>query len=175
VNFTGRMESYTVGGQVLISPATQKRLEDLVEVRDIIQVQMKGVPEPVQLYDIRAMHGPFQVSLPEINSTLSPLTQPLPVRVYRIKNKMVTGAVDPARISHLSLTEAQVEFKGDLQAWDDVRMHLLDESGQERPGKIFAKVLSLTSQPGQLDQARVRFTSVSPETYAFLRRIMEST
>ena len=173
VNFTGRMESYTVGGQVLISPATLKRLADLVEVRDILQVQMKGVPEPVQLYDIRAMHGPFQVSLPEIKTRLSPLSQPLPVHLYRIKDKMVTGAVEPARISHLSLTEAQVEFQGELQEWDDVRLHLLDESGQERPGKIFAKVLSLTPQPEQLEQARVRFTSVSPETYAFLRRTME--
>ena len=169
VNFTGRMESYTVGGQVPISPSTHKRLEDLVEVRDTIQVQMKGVPEPVQLYDIRAMHGPFQVTLPEINTALLPLTQPLPVRLYRINNKMVTGTVDPARISHLSLTGAQVEFSGELKEWDDVRLHLLDETGQEIPGKIFAKVMLLTRQPDHAKSAKVRFTSVSPETYAFLR------
>jgi class 3 adenylate cyclase len=175
VNFTGRMESYTVGGQVLISPSTHQRLEDLVEVRDTIQVEMKGVPEPVNLYDIRAMHGPFEVTLPEINTALHRLSQPLPVRLYRIKNKMVTGTVEPARISQLSLTEAQVDFQGDLQAWDDVRLHLLDETGQEIPGKIFAKVLSLTPHPGHLHQARVRFTSVSPETYAFLRQTIELT
>ena len=75
-----------------------------------------------------------------------------------------------AWISHLSLTEALVEFRGELQEWDDVRLHLLDETGQEIPGKIFAKVVSLTRHPDHSNQATVRFTSVSPETYTFLRQ-----
>jgi len=131
---------------------------------------MKGVPEPVQHYDIRAMHGPFQVRLPESKTRLSPLSQPLPVHLYRIKNKMVTSAVGKARISQLSLMEAQVEFQGELNEWDDVRLHLLDETGEEKPGKIFGKVLLRTGPSEQPDQARVRFTSVSPETYACLRQ-----
>jgi class 3 adenylate cyclase/HAMP domain-containing protein len=171
VNFTGRMEAYTVGGQVLISPSTYNRVQDLLEIRDTLRVSMKGVPEPVTLYDIRGLHGPFQVILPEMTtSSLTPLTQPLPIHLYCIKNKIVTGAPDPSRICQLSLTEALVEFNGELKEWDDVRLHLLDQTGQEIPGKIFAKVLSLTRQPDQSGRAQVRFTSVSPETYTFLRQ-----
>ncbi len=94
VNFTGRMESYSVGGQVLISPSTYDRLSHLVEVRDILQVGMKGVPDPVKLYDIRGIHGPWQITLPEVETELKSLTQPLSVRLYRIKNKIVTGTLD---------------------------------------------------------------------------------
>ena len=77
-----------------------------------------------------------------------------------------------AWISHLSRTEALVEFQGELQEWDDVRLHLLDETGQEIPGKIFGKVLSLTRLDDHRNQARVRFTSVSPEIYTFLRTVI---
>jgi class 3 adenylate cyclase len=175
VNFTGRMESFTVGGQVLISPSTYQRLQAVVQVQDSFQVGMKGVPEPVTLYDIQGMQGPWQITLPEIKTALHRLEQPLAVRLYRIKNKIVTGTLEAARISHLSLTEALAEFQGDLKEWDDVRLHLLDEEGEELPGKIFGKVLSLSRlQEGQ-DQARVRFTSVSPETYTFLRQTIKST
>ena len=175
VNFTGRMESYSVGGQVLISPSTYDRLSHLVEVRDILQVGMKGVPDPVKLYDIRGIHGPWQITLPEVKTELAALNQPLSVRLYRIKNKIVTGTLDVAWISHLSRTEALVEFQGELQEWDDVRLHLLDQTGQEIPGKIFAKVVSLTRlHPDHPNQARVRFTSVSPETYTFFRQAIES-
>lgn len=174
VNFTGRMESYSVGGQVLISPSTYDRLSHLVEVRDILQVGLKGVPDPVQLYDIRGMHGPWQITLPEVKTELAALNLPLSVRLYRIKNKIVTGTLDVAWISHLSHTEALVEFRGELQEWDDVRVHLLDATGQEIPGKIFAKVVSLTRLDDHRNQARVRFTSVSPETYTFFRQAIES-
>lgn len=172
VNFTGRMESYAVGGQVLLSPSTYARLQDLVEVRATLRVEMKGVPEPVTLYDIQAIHGPLEVRLPESPRALSPLAQPLAVRLYRIKNKMVMGSLERAWISQLSLTGARVEFVGDLKEWEDVRLHLLDDQGEERPGKIFAKVVERRKEVGEPGQARVRFTSVSPETYAFLRRLL---
>jgi sigma-B regulation protein RsbU (phosphoserine phosphatase) len=174
VNFTGRMESCTVGGQVLISPSTYNRLQDLLEVRDTLQVSMKGVPEPVTLYDIRGLHGPFQIVLPEMVTSMKPLAQPLAIHLYCIKNKIVTGTLDSARICQLSLTEALVEFNGELKEWDDVRLHLLDQTGQKIPGKIFAKVLSLTLQDDQSGRAAVRFTSVSPEIYTFLRQTIES-
>ncbi len=175
VNFTGRMESYTVGGQVLISPSTYDRLNDLVDVRDSFQVGMKGVPDLVSLYDIRSLHGPFQITLPEVFTELIPLAQPLPVRLYRIRNKAVTNTPEQARICQLSLTEALVEFNGELKEWDDVRLHLLDETGQEIPGKIFAKVLSVTQHPDCTSQAKMRFTSVSPETYKLIRRKIDMT
>jgi class 3 adenylate cyclase len=173
VNFTGRMESFTVGGQVLISPSTRQRLGDQVTVRDTLRVSMKGVPEPVTLYDIRGLSGPLEISLPESTNALQNLDQVLPVRLYRIRHKIITGTLDSAWISQLSRSEALVEFEGELKEWDDVRLHLLNETGQEIPGMIFAKVVSITSRPGRTDQARVRFTSVSPETYAFLRQTRE--
>jgi sigma-B regulation protein RsbU (phosphoserine phosphatase) len=44
VNFTGRMESFTVGGQVLISTSTYEKLSQYLDIRNVLQVEMKGVP-----------------------------------------------------------------------------------------------------------------------------------
>ena len=43
VNFTGRVESFTVGGQVLISQTTYESLSQKLDIRDAVDVEMKGV------------------------------------------------------------------------------------------------------------------------------------
>ncbi len=170
VNFTGRMESYTVGGQVLISPSTYDRVLDLVEVRDTLQVQMKGVPQPATLYDVRGIEGPYQVRLKDRCESLVEVPGKMPVHLYRISEKIIRGVIKTAWITHLCDTAAQVIFQGELQEWEDLRLHLLDEAGAEVHGKIYGKVTAVTPAEGGDQRATIRFTSVSPEIYQIIRQ-----
>jgi class 3 adenylate cyclase len=170
VNFTGRMESYTVGGQVLISPSTYARVKEVIEVRDTLEVQMKGVPRPATLYDVRAITGDFEVRLKDRREALVALPQKLPVHLYRISEKIIRGVVESAWITQLCDTAAQVVFEGELKEWEDIRLHLLNEAGEEIPGKIYAKVTGLKAAEGGGQQTIIRFTSVSPETFKIIRR-----
>jgi sigma-B regulation protein RsbU (phosphoserine phosphatase) len=79
VNFTGRMESYSVGGQVVISSSTFERVRDLVEVQGTMQIQMKGVPLPSTLYDVRGIRGPHPIHLKERQDNLIALSAPVEV------------------------------------------------------------------------------------------------
>ena len=63
INTAYRIESYTVSGQILISPELYARVHDVVGVQGTIEVQFKGVEQPLTLYDIRGMAGPYQVAL----------------------------------------------------------------------------------------------------------------
>ncbi len=164
VNFASRIESYAVGGQVLIGPATHWRIKDIVEVGEVIRAEMKGVPEPATLYEVRAIHGPYNLRLQERREALAPLAQSLPVQIYHIKNKIITGATSRAWITQLSDTGAVINFEGELTAWEDVRLHLLDAQGQEVPGKIYGKVIAVSPGSGDSHEAHLRFTSVSPES-----------
>ena len=62
VNFTGRLESFTVGGQVLISQATYESVAQKLDIRDALDVEMKGVPGKVKLYDVRGIFGAHEAS-----------------------------------------------------------------------------------------------------------------
>src|SRR4030042_2014504 len=93
VNFTGRMESYTVGGQVLVSPSTYQRVKDRVEVRDTLKVQMKGVPRPATLYDVRGITGPYEVHLKDRRERLVELPQKMMGRPHRLTGKIVRGTI----------------------------------------------------------------------------------
>ncbi len=168
VNFASRIESYAVGGQVLIGPATHWRVKDIIDVGEVIQAEMKGVPEPATLYEVRAIHGPYNLRLPERREALVALAQSLPVHLYHIKNKMIIGVSGTAQITELSDTAAAIQFDGELTAWEDVRLHLLDAAGNERPGKIYCKVTTVTPGAGDTREAHLHFTSVSPESRAVI-------
>lgn len=168
VNFASRIESYATGGQVLIGPATHWRIRDIIDVGEVIHAEMKGVPEPATLYEVRAIHGPYNLRLKERQEALTSLAQNLPVHLYHIKNKMITGATGAAHITQLSDTAAVIQFEGELAPWEDVRLHLLDPEGNERPGKIYGKVTSVSPGAGDTREAHLRFTSVSPESRAVI-------
>jgi class 3 adenylate cyclase len=170
VNFTGRMESYSVGGQVLISATTYDRVQDLVEVQGSMQVQMKGVPLAATLYDVRGIGGPYDIHLQERHDVLVALASPMEAQVFLIKEKIIRGTSGQAWITHLCDASARITLEGELEEYDDVRLHLLNVSG-EVLGKMYGKVTAVRPQGDTLKEADIRFTSVSPEVYRIIREI----
>jgi class 3 adenylate cyclase/HAMP domain-containing protein len=170
VNFTGRMESYTVGGQVLISASTYERLGNLVEVQGTMQVQMKGVPLPATLYDVRGLGGAEAIRLKARHDILITLTTPLAIQVFLIKEKILRDASGRAWLTHLCDTSAQITLEGELHAWDDVRLHLLGETGAV-VGKMYGKVMAVRPLGDPWQEADIRFTSVSQEVYQIIQQI----
>jgi adenylate cyclase len=65
VNLTARIQSFTLGRQVLISESTLKELGGLARVDGHLRVKVKGVENPVCIYDVGALGGDYQLSLPQ--------------------------------------------------------------------------------------------------------------
>jgi len=65
VNMTARIQSFTLGRQVLISEASLKELGGLARVDGHLRVKVKGVENPVCIYDVGALGGEYQISLPQ--------------------------------------------------------------------------------------------------------------
>jgi class 3 adenylate cyclase/HAMP domain-containing protein len=172
VNLTSRIESYAVGGQVLIGPSTYARVKEIIEVGESFRAEMKGIPEPATLYEVRAILGTYNLRLKERQETLMPLAAPLPVRIYRIKEKIIAGATGAAGITQLCETAAIIRFAGELAAWEDVRLHFLNQEQAELPGKIYGKVSSVEAAADDLHEAHIRFTSVSPESQGIILKAL---
>jgi len=168
VNFTGRIESYALGGQILISEATYACIEDITKIRDVISVEMKGIPGPVNLYDVGGLAAPYNVELPDLTETPRPIKIPLPVQIRRVDNKVVAPIGNPGRLTHLSETSALVDSEVDLGPHQEIRIDILDYSRQYTQGEAFGKVMTAESSEHGF-QASLRFTFVSPEIRRILR------
>ena len=67
VNLAARIESFTVGGQILISSATHHAVKDKVRIDGHLRVKMKGINEPVTIFEVGAL-----ADYPNLDRPLSP-------------------------------------------------------------------------------------------------------
>lgn len=169
VNFSGRIESYTLGGQVLVSESTFDHIRDIAEVRDVVEVEMKGVPGPVRLYDVHAIRGTYDVQLQDAPDIPTKVAKQIAAAINILENKTVTPIAQAAWITHLSERSCLVFTSGQLPPMVEVRIDLLDDSGNRAVGEVFAKVISSTGTDDGYSSS-LRFTFVSPEMRRFLRR-----
>jgi class 3 adenylate cyclase len=172
VNLTGRMESFALGGQVLVSPYAYSRVREYVDVINILRVEMKGIPEPIDLYDVRGIRGPYQAQLKERHEKLIPLTERINIHFWRLSGKIVKGTEKRAWITHLSETSATVVLEGEVVEWEDVRICLLNENMEEIQGKAYGKVISIKPLDHNLIEANIRLTSRSAEFYHIIQGVI---
>jgi adenylate cyclase len=162
VNLTSRIESFTVGGQVLISEATLRSGGPNVEVGERLEFQAKGFKDPIAMYDLRGVKGAHNLALPERREDLVDLKQPMRAAFVVLEGKHVDGEATPASIVKASKSGALITARETVPPLSNVRVRLLGDGGGELPGDLYAKVLS--SRPGDPDTSfRVKFTSTPPE------------
>ncbi|MEW6138872.1 MAG: adenylate/guanylate cyclase domain-containing protein [Thermodesulfobacteriota bacterium] len=169
VNLTGRMESYAVGGQVLVSDATYERMPNTLDVADVLSVQVKGLASTSVLYDVIGISEPYNVRLPVLIENLIPLREEIEVRLYALDRKVVAGEPLSASITHFSPKRVTVWSTYPLNRWDEVKIQILDTNLALMSRECYAKVISVKQVEGQYE-CLMRFTSIPSEVVGALQQ-----
>jgi class 3 adenylate cyclase/CheY-like chemotaxis protein len=161
VNLTSRIESYTVGGQILISDATRAAAGADVELGRPIAIQAKGFDEPVTAFSLLGIGGDYALRLPRRDETLVPLSRELPVRFSVVEGKRIGDARQIGAFVRLSAGGAELRCSEPLpQPFTNLLMHLQGPAGEDLPGKLYGKVGDGVAPSGGV---LLRFTSVPPD------------
>jgi adenylate cyclase len=173
VNLTARIESYTVGGQVLISEATRQELGPLVRAAEQIEVEAKGIDKPIAFYNARGICGKYNLFLPESAVALVPLPQAIPLQFTLLEGKHMGDTVCSGSLVKLSAKDGEVRSEHAVETWSDIKIQLMSDSGEELPGDLYAKVIRPLSDgsPG----FAVHFTSVPQRLATFFERLLAAS
>ena len=87
VNLCGRIESYTVGGQVLISPATRALIDAELEIAKTMTVYPKGVKGELEITQVTGIGAPYNVQVTMTESAMQELEHPIPVSFVKVEGK----------------------------------------------------------------------------------------
>ena len=159
INLTSRVESFTVGGQVLISQATQERCGDLVRLGASQVVSPKGVKGTLTIYEALGVTAPFEVTLQSVAEALSPPRMPVVLRYGLVKGKQVAELSHVAHVEALSELGMELRVDEDLPALSDLQLRIF-EGGGLRAGDLYGKVMRANVRPSVV---YLRLTSVPPE------------
>ncbi|NES83579.1 MAG: adenylate/guanylate cyclase domain-containing protein, partial [Moorea sp. SIO2B7] len=110
VNLTYRIESYTIGGQIIISATTLKESGSIVKINGQKQVTPKGVKEPITIYDVAGIEGEYNLFLSQEEEIFLPLAEAIPLQYSVLEGKDISKDVSLGQLVKLSSKGAQISF-----------------------------------------------------------------
>jgi adenylate cyclase len=87
VNICGRIESYTVDGQVLVSKNTVKSVKAPLSIERELRVTPKGIEKEISLYQIKSIGEPYNIVVRNEDTKTELLKEPAPVCFYKLEEK----------------------------------------------------------------------------------------
>ncbi len=140
VNVASRVESYTVGGQVLVAESTRRAVSAPLRIDSTLVVQPKGVKEPITIYEVGGAGDPHGLSLPRRETVLRPLAEPIALRFTVLRGKDAVGEMYTGRIERLGDAEAEVLADTAVMPLSDLRISDLRTTSARVAADVYGKV-----------------------------------
>ena len=147
VNLSSRIESYSTGGQILISEECKKASTLRLNIDANYSVLPKGASTEIKLYSVGGIGSPYNIDCKFRIDLPSTLPEPIEIEFSTIENKHCGTEIYSGRITAMSKTYATLETLCPLMLFDNIRI--------TSKGTVSCKVVS-KSVNGFL----LRFTSI---------------
>ncbi len=133
VNLCGRIESYSIGGQILIPQTTMDAIDAELEIEKEMTVYPKGAANELKLWQITGIGKPYDLYVHNESKKPIPLEKPVPVCFYRLEGKHKLEDVYFGGI--VAVTDDRALFS------TDTALEILDNIVIEAGGDLYCKVL----------------------------------
>jgi len=180
VNLTYRIESYTTGGQILISKQTFNDAGSIVKIGKKKEVQPKGIQQPITIYEVEGIAGEYNHFLPEDTELFFPITEAIPLEYKVLEEKHISKTIFKGNLTELSEKGGKISCEhmingtvGDLPpALTNIKLNLLTLHDPEwRSEDIYAKVLEKPAEHGSF---YIYFTANTPAVQARFNALYKS-
>jgi adenylate cyclase len=167
VNMTSRIESYTVGGQILISESVRQEAGDILRIDAQRDVLPKGAETPLRIYEIGGIAGHFNLALEGRDPALVTLARRIPLRYTVLEGKDVGKKELEGSVIRLSKNCAEITLRGPINVLTNLKMNLAAVDEKLSVRDFYGKVIERPGEKG-LTQL-IRLTSVPPEVDAYFQ------
>lgn len=169
VNMAARIESFTVGGQVLASPDFVRSFGGRLILGDEIEVHGKGMREALSCRVLLGHRDHPELSIGKEGMECALLAEPLPVQYVPLTDKHIDERLRQAALFGLSRRQAMIEGTVQLMPHTDIMLRLESDPCDENPPELYAKVIRPVNNPRE--GFLIHFTSVSPGMEKRIRRL----
>ena len=164
VNLAGRIESYTTGGEILISSSTRTLIREDLKVDYVRRVSPKGVQGDIMIYGVSGIGAPYSIFQVKEADELNVLPEPVQIGYYSLDGKHVSGDLKQGRLLAVSEETAVMQTSENISVFENIKIDVGDG--------LYAKVirqqkdrslLSFTGKPGCFDKWMKRILHIKDE------------
>jgi len=148
VNAAARIETFTVGGQALVSDGVRQTLGERLVADGPMEAEGKGFASTMHLWEVRALRSDKILVLPPAVRDLAVLARPLDADVRLYLDKQLDKQSHAARVHRLGATGAELTLDAPLTLFSAVRVHMPALARAGEVDDIDAKVVGLSERDG---------------------------
>jgi adenylate cyclase len=172
VNTASRIESNTVGGQVLLGESTYDLVKEMVTC-DLPQVlMMKGLKKPLVAYPVKQIGPPYNLELKSRQEVETGVHMNLPFRCWKVRDKKIDDDAVSGETIMLGENSITASIADTMEPLTDIKLvfdfcveaHCFED--------IYAKVLSVNEKDG-MPVHQLQITSIAPKDRAILDQWMK--
>jgi adenylate cyclase len=168
INTTARIESFTVGGQVIVSPTLISAAGRGLTLGDAVEVHAKGMKEPLRCRQLLGHEDYPELGL-GAETDCTTLAEPLPVQYVLLTGKHFNEQMEPAAFVALSDRQAVLAACRPVPAYANLLLQLEAVAGEVEVPELYAKAIRTLDEAS--NRCRIHFTSVPPAVRARLTRL----
>ncbi len=167
VNMASRIESYTVGGQVLVSESILREVGEAVRIDSVREVFPKGADTSLRIFEVGGIAGEYNIALDVREPSLLTLKQKIPVNYTVVEGKSAGRKGLNGTLVRLSRKSAGIVLEEPVDVLTNLKINLkgVDESLSVK--YFYGKIIEAGSENEKT--FLIRFTSVPPEIDAYFQ------
>jgi adenylate cyclase len=170
INTTARIESFTVGGQIVVSPTLVACAGQGLLLGDEVEVHAKGMKEPLRCRQLLGHAEHPELALGE-ETACTVLVEPLPVHYVLLTGKHFNERMEPGRLVALSRRQAVLTSSAQIPAHSNLLLWLKALPEEAERSELYAKAIRILGGSGS--QCLIHFTSIPPNVRAWMNRLVE--
>ena len=170
VNMASRIESFTVGGQILISESVRKKTGDILRINDQLDIHPKGATHPLTLHDIGGIAGRYNLFLEDMTQALSDLTREIPVHYTALDGKYMDEGKLSGSILRLSRKSGNFRLQPTLNLLTNLKFNLENVTEELARQDFYGKVVAGSEKDPDL--YTVTFTSLPPSVDGYMQAVI---
>jgi adenylate cyclase len=166
INLTARIESYTVGGQILLSPTLLDAVDKGLILGEKIEIHAKGMSEPLKCRELLGHEDHPELMVDEDETACSTLVQAVPCHYVRLTEKHLEEKNQQATLVGLSQRRAVMVASGPLARYSNIMLQFGEKIEGKDAAELYAKVLRPIDATS--NRYLIHFTSIPPSLKTWL-------
>ena len=173
INATARIESNTIGGQILVGQSTYELIQSRAQTDDKYSLHAKGMKEPIEIHSLVGLSGPPDLILERRAGPTATIEFSAPFEYWEIRDKEMIGAPKQGRTLWANSQTFRVDTEAALNPMANLCLRFKRAYQGHQFEDIYTKVIS-DSSDGESNYQILRITGITPQDRGYMNQLLDS-
>ena len=172
INATARIESNTIGGQILIGHSTYELIQSQAQTEFKNALHAKGMRDPIEIYSLVGLDTSPPLQLERVTGPAATIEFPVEFDYWEVREKEIIGDAMHGQARWANSQAFRAELQEDIRPMTNVRIRINSKFKDHTFNDIYAKVVFKSTETSK-KFPMLRITAMTPGDRTFMNGLLD--